>query len=224
MVEANFAITADGKITTRTNAPSQFSSTLDKRRLLEIRANCDAVIVGRGTAVNDRMTLGIPDAALVRARTKAGRTAWPVRVIVSNSGGVPASLPAFKKRDSPLVVFTSSQISEKALGRLGRAGASVVVHPKDHVDLRALLSHLSSEYHVKRVVIEGGATLFRSFLAADLVDWIHITHCPVVFGGAKVPGITGPPGDFLPAAIRLRRTRTEGIGGECFTTYRVVRE
>ena len=59
-VTANFAITADGRISTRNLTPATFSSPRDKRRLLEIRAACDAILVGARTLSADSMTLGIP--------------------------------------------------------------------------------------------------------------------------------------------------------------------
>lgn len=59
-VTANFAVTADGRISTRNFTPSDFSSKRDKRRLVKIRAACDAVLVGARTLAADTMTLGIP--------------------------------------------------------------------------------------------------------------------------------------------------------------------
>ncbi|MCX8512595.1 MAG: hypothetical protein ORN83_12625, partial [Chthoniobacteraceae bacterium] len=42
-VVANFAITWDGRISTVDRTPSNFSSSVDKKRFLEIRAEGDAV-------------------------------------------------------------------------------------------------------------------------------------------------------------------------------------
>jgi len=47
-VTANFALTWDGRISTRRGTPSDFSSKKDKHRLVEIRAQCDAVLITRG--------------------------------------------------------------------------------------------------------------------------------------------------------------------------------
>ena len=41
-VTANFAVTWDARISTRRGTSSDFSSPRDKRRLVEIRAQCDA--------------------------------------------------------------------------------------------------------------------------------------------------------------------------------------
>ena len=79
LVVANFAVTADGKISTRRRTPAQFSSPRDKRTLLEIRARADAILVGRATVSTDAMTMGLPSAKL-RAQpvlSPIAREPWP---------------------------------------------------------------------------------------------------------------------------------------------------
>jgi 5-amino-6-(5-phosphoribosylamino)uracil reductase len=93
----------------------------------------------------------------------------------------------------------------------------------DAVNLQKMLTHLRSHYRVKRLVCEGGAEVFRSFLALDLVDEICVTLCPAIFGGEKAPTLTGLPGAFLPMTIGCRLTKLETSDGECFLRYRVVR-
>jgi len=56
----NFAITADGKISTVNRDPAQFTSAQDLQRLLEIRKRADALLVGRGTLEADNMSMVIP--------------------------------------------------------------------------------------------------------------------------------------------------------------------
>src|SRR5688500_4921459 len=85
-VTANFALTADGRTSTRNFTPTDFSTPRDKHRLLEIRASCDAVLVGGRTLVADEMALGLPDAALRAQREKRGAAPYPLRVILSNRG------------------------------------------------------------------------------------------------------------------------------------------
>ena len=78
---ANFAITADGKISTRAFTRSDFSSKADKRRLLEIRAGCDAVLVGARTLASDQMTMGLPAADLQAQRRKRGLPSHPLHLL-----------------------------------------------------------------------------------------------------------------------------------------------
>ena len=213
-VTANFAITADGRISTRNFTPSDFSSRRDKRRLVMIRAKCDAVLVGARTLAADTMTLGIPG---VRGKKP------PLRVIVSNSGRISPMLRVFHKPGAPIVIFTTRRMPAKTRDLLAQA-ADIFVHPTPTVDLTLTLAILRADYGVKRLVCEGGGTLLRSFAAAGLLDELHLTICPLIFGGRGAPTLTGLPGKFLPKSTELRLIEMKRVGDECFTRWRVVRD
>src|SRR5207342_726100 len=98
-----------------------------------------------------------------------------------------------------------------------------VLHLSDapSVDLAWMLQQLRSEYQVRSVACEGGATLFRALLEADLVDQLNLTIAPYMFGGANAPTLTGLSRDFLPRSIRCSLIEMRTIGEECFLTYRI---
>src|SRR6202051_1097906 len=85
LVMATFAMTVDGKITTRTFSPVDFTSREDKLHLFRQRALAGAVLVGHTSLKRDNVRLGLP-AELQEARTKRGQNRCPLRVIVSNKG------------------------------------------------------------------------------------------------------------------------------------------
>lgn len=211
-VTANFAITADGRISTRNFTPSDFSSKRDKRRLMKIRTTCDAVLVGARTLAADTMTLGIPGIA-----TKA-----PLRVIVSNSGRIAPTLRVFQAAGAPIVIFTTKKMPASTRNALAGV-ADIFLHPTPTVDLTLALAILRDDYGVKRLVCEGGGTLLRSFAAEDLLDELHLTICPRIFGGRGGPTLTGLPGKFLPKSTQLRLVEMRRAGDECFTLWRVAR-
>ena len=106
-VTANFAITWDGRVSTREHTPADFSSKRDKRRLSEIRATADAVLVGASTIAADKMTMGISDPALRAERVKRKQSPYPLRVIVSNTGRISPTLRVFDKDFSSIVIFST---------------------------------------------------------------------------------------------------------------------
>jgi len=61
-VAVTFAMTVDGKVTTKNYTPVDFTSREDKAHLIRQRALGDAVLVGHGTIENDNVRLGIPRA------------------------------------------------------------------------------------------------------------------------------------------------------------------
>jgi riboflavin-specific deaminase-like protein len=221
-VLANFALTWDGKISTRNRTPATFSSKNDKRRLLEIRATADAILVGRTTIERDNMRMGLSAADLRAARVRQGKPAYPMRVIVSNSGRVKSSLRVFEHDFSPIIIYSTRRMPRRIRERLS-GKATLHLKDGDGIDLDAMLRHLRAHYRVRRVVCEGGATLFRALLQKNLVDEINVTFCPLVFGGEKAPTLTGLPGNFLPRTVHCRLVDLKVENGECFARYRVRR-
>jgi len=221
-VTANFAITWDARISTRRGTPSDFSSPRDKRRLVEIRAKCDAILVSAKTISVDNMSMGLPDEALRAARVERGQAPYPVRVLLTNTGRIDPSLRIFEKDFSPIVIFSTARMPAKTQAQLAPK-ADLWLHEGAAVNLDAMLATLRAEYAVRRLVCEGGAQVLRSLLAADLVDELHTTLCPRIFGGALAPTLTGVAGEFLPRSVSLRLAQREVVGGECFLRYRVQR-
>jgi riboflavin-specific deaminase-like protein len=221
-VTANFAMTSDGRISTKNRTAADFSSPRDKRRFLEIRASCDAVIAGVRTIASDKMTMGMPDADLRARRCAEGRAAYPLRVLISNSGKISPSLRVFEAIFSPILIFTSERMPRSCREDFGQ-NTTLHVQPGNRVNLHEMLQTLHRVYQVRRLGCEGGAALFRSLLVEDLVDELHLTVTPRVFGGRTAPTLTDVAGDFLPRSTRLRMQDFETIGDECFLRYAVKR-
>src|SRR5438067_12676351 len=94
-VVATFAMTVDGKVTTKNLSPVDFTSREDKLHLFRQRALADAVLIGHSTLKRDNVRLGLPD-HLKAARLKRGRIQAPLRVIVSNEGKIDSQLKIFR--------------------------------------------------------------------------------------------------------------------------------
>ena len=221
-VSANFATTWDGRISTRMRTPSDFSSRTDKRRFLEIRAMADAVLVGAKTVEADRMTVGVPSAAMRKQRVERGQTAYPLRVLVTNSGRVDPEWPIFSKRFSPIHIYTTKRMPVRTRSLLPEQ-VDLHIAEGGKVDLAAMMKELRKEHGVRRLHCEGGGAVLRSLLEADLLDELYLTLCPVIFGSREAPTLSGEAGSFLAKSVALRLTKMETIGRECFLRYRVVR-
>src|SRR3954470_12952104 len=137
-VSANFALTWDGRISTRTPTPSDFSSAEDKRRFLEIRAMADAVIAGARTVKADRMTMGIPNPKARQESASRGQTPYPLRVVVTNSGRLDPTLPLFSRRFSPIHIYSTSRMPRRSREVLA-SHAALHLHEGRSVDLPAMM-------------------------------------------------------------------------------------
>jgi riboflavin-specific deaminase-like protein len=220
-VHAHFAMTVDGKISTREFTPSQFTSKADKARLHEVRARHDAILAGRGTVAADTMSMRLSGDALRRARIEKGKPAEPLRVVVSNAGTFDPGWKIFQYQGSPLVVFSTTRMPQRTRAAIAPL-CDLHLFESPAVPLSAMLATLRADYGVKSLVCEGGGELLRSLAAENLIDEIHLTIAPVVFGGAKAPTLTGLPGDFLPAPVDFRLASFQAIEGECVASFRRV--
>ena len=220
-VTANFALTWDARISTRRGTPADFSSPRDKRRLVEIRASCDAVLVSAKTVAADNMTMGLPDPKLRAARARRGQRPYPLRVLLTNSGRIHPGLRIFETDFSPIVLFSTTRMPAGTRNALAPK-ADIWLDETPAVNLPGMLATLRADYGVKRLVCEGGAQVFRSLLVAGLVDEIHVTFTPHIFGGKDAPTITGIARDFLPASVPLQLRDMEVIEDECFLRYRAT--
>jgi riboflavin-specific deaminase-like protein len=218
-VFATFAMTADGKVTTKNLSPVDFTSREDKLHLFRQRALADAVLLGHTSLRRDNVRLGLP-AALQETRVKRGKTPCPLRVIISNEGRIDHRLKIFQSDISPIVVFSSKRMPRKFQRALEKM-ATLHLSNSKHVDLAGMLQTLRNEYEVRTVACEGGPTLFRALLEQGLIDQLNLTITPYMFGGAKAPTLTGVSKEFLPASVHCSLSDMRTIDEECFLTYRI---
>jgi riboflavin-specific deaminase-like protein len=216
-------MTVDGKVSTPNSAPSGFTSDVDKRRLLEIRALGDALMVGLKTAEVDRMSMGLPNESLRKARSQRGQSEYPIRVLVSNSGNFPPGLPVFKHQFSPILIYSTTRMPPSIQEEL-KAKATLHLAAGDHVELRGLLSNLYQTYGIRTLVCEGGPRLARSLAELDLIDELFLTIAPLLAGGRTAPGVLGAPGTFLPSSRFYRLESMKVEAGECYLHYVADRE
>ena len=219
-VAVTFAMTVDGKITTKNFSPVDFTSREDKTHLLRQRALGDAVLIGHSTLKHDNVRLGLPDPKMREARVARGQTPYPLRVIVSNEGRIDASLKLFQTDISQIVIFSTVRMPPRHQKALREKATLHLSHTRS-VDLDWMLQQLRRDYGVRTVACEGGATLFRALLEKDLVDQLNLTIAPFLFGGVNAPTLTGLSKEFLPRSVRCSLTEMRAVGEECFLTYRI---
>jgi len=212
------AMTADGKIATANRAVHSFGSARDLEHLYELRATADAVMCGARTVEISQSILGTGGEKFRKLRLKGGLAEYNLRVIVSGSGSIDPSAEIFKKRFSPIIVLTTERASAKKLKLLRELADEVKNCGEKEINFRAALIWLRAKWNVNRLLCEGGGELNDALFRAGLVDDIHLTICPKIFGGRTAPTISEGIGfskltdaeDFQIQSIRRFR-------GELFT-------
>jgi riboflavin-specific deaminase-like protein len=223
-VLVNMAMTADGKIATANRRISTFSSSRDHEHLLELRATADAVMAGARTVDSAKINMGPGPARYRRLRINNGFNEYNLRVIVSRSGSVDPRAEVFRHKFSPIIILTTRQASATRLTTLRRVADAVRICGTREINFHRAFRWLRERWGVKRLLCEGGGELNDALFRAGLVDELHLTICPKVFGGRNSPTIADGIGVLkLADAAQLRLQSLKRAGGELFLSYGVMR-
>jgi len=219
-VLSNFAMTADGKISFAGGRFVPFGSARDREHMMELRAGTDAILCGARTVEATGTILGNGGEKFRRRRRKHGLAEYAVRVIASGSGSINPRAAVFGERFSPILILTTAAISKARLGRLRAVADEVRIFGRREIRFRAALGWLRAEWGVRRLLCEGGGELNWALLRAGLVDELHLTICPKVFGGSSAPTIADGRGFArLAGAIPLKLKSCRRAGGELFAVF-----
>ncbi len=220
LVLVNMAMTADGKIATANRALSSFGSRHDREHLLALRATADAVMCGARTADLNEITLGAGGEKFRRLRRRGGLSECHLRVVVSGAGSLDSRARLFSSRVSPIVVLTTARAGPRALRALRRVADEVRICGEDELDFGVALAWLRCQWNVKRLVCEGGGKLNAALFRAGFVDELHLTLCPLIFGGRTAPTVGDGRGCAdLADAARFRLKSRRRVGDELFLVF-----
>jgi riboflavin biosynthesis pyrimidine reductase len=178
-LRVNFVSSLDGAVTLDGHAAG-LSSPGDQRILALLRSLCDVLLVGAGTVRAEGYS------ALLR-----DRSAQPRLAIVSHNLGLPPDHPSLSATDQPALIITHES-APVAARKLLEPHAEIVVCGATEVDLPAALEALAAR-GLRRVLSEGGPTVFGALLAAGLVDELCLTVSPLLAGPGAQRIVDGRP-------------------------------
>ena len=180
------------------------STPADLDRVDEVRAGCDAILVGAGTLRADDPRLLVRSAGRRARRVERGLPPSPAKVLLTASGEVDPGAAFFTAGEAERLVYTAPGVAGP-LGE-GLAGAAIVIG--GDLELLAVLGDLYGR-GVRRLLVEGGAGVHRAFLGGGHVDELHLVVAPFLLGDPGAPRFTGdgrfPPGDGRAELAEVRR-------------------
>lgn len=199
----NVAMTADGKIDTFARKGAAISSTRDKERVDQLRAESDAIMVGGRTLLDEDPKLTVKSEALRAERVARGLSPNPVKVGVVTEANLETHSKFLQEGPARVVIFTTNRTSKDKLAPLRVQGAEVFAHAGERVDLEMMMQTLK-QLGIHRLMVEGGATLNFELLRLGLVDEVLAYVAPIIFGGESAPTMVAGAGLERGEAIPLK--------------------
>ncbi|MFH1344377.1 MAG: bifunctional diaminohydroxyphosphoribosylaminopyrimidine deaminase/5-amino-6-(5-phosphoribosylamino)uracil reductase RibD [Pseudomonadota bacterium] len=210
------AVSPDDRIAAAGHKPVAITGEAAKSRVHLLRAQCDAILVGIGTVLSDdpMLTCRLPG---MEARS-------PVRVVLDRALRMPGtSRLVHSARETPLWVMTSNLSEAPAAMKLGASGAQVIrvpatTTPPPGLDLAAVL-HTLSEKGITRLLVEGGARVASSFVAAGLADEIWLLRGAHPVGADGIPALEALPLSAITQSPAFKLRASETLQSDTLTIY-----
>ncbi len=220
-VIAKWAQTLDGKTATRTGDSKWISNELSRRRVHELRARVDAIIVGVGTIRADDPTLTAREVDVKRIAR---------RVVVDPKLSLPDGCKLIQTIDqAPLTIAINERLFDdepdrlKKLAGLGIELLGLPTVSKNQLDLRPLFEHLAQTHAASNVLTEGGAHLTGALLKQGFADQVLAFVAPRVVGDkSALDSVVGLSHESIADATRLTLCAVEKLGEDVLLDYRVT--
>lgn len=182
----------DGYLDDSTGDRLLLSNDADFDRVDEVRASCDAILVGATTIRQDDPRLLVRSAERRALREARGERPTPVKVTVTSSCDLDPDARFFALGDVDKLVYCAAPSVRSAMSRLGRV--ATVIDGGDPLDLRRVTADLHRR-GVRRLMVEGGGSMHTQFLTAGLADELQLVVAPFFVGDSSAPRFVHD-GDF----------------------------
>ena len=187
---------------------------MDRRLFHYLRTQADAVMVGAGTAREERYGRMTKNDELRQKRQNEGLVPDALAVVVSGRLDLPPDLPLLNEPEQTVVIATGSDASIPGV-------EARVEYARVGDDLPRLMSYLREQHGVRSVLCEGGPTLNSFLFAAGLVDELFLTMNPKLIGGQAA--LTIVAGRELVEPAELDLVSVAEAEGELYTRWRIPR-
>jgi 5-amino-6-(5-phosphoribosylamino)uracil reductase len=209
------AMSADGKLADHTRSAGRFGSKHDQHHLEARVAAADAVLFGAGTLRAYGTTMSVQDPQLQADRAQRGQPPQPIQIVGSASGELDPNCDFFFQAVPRWLLTTDAGAKDWAAPKFDRVWAVGAT-----IDWPIVLDQLARS-GIERLALLGGGKIVGSFFAAELVNELWLTVCPLILGGATAPTPVQTPGWLEATAPRLHLIEVAPVNDEIFLHYRV---
>ena len=167
----NCAASVDGKIALPNRQKLRLSNEEDFSRVHSLRSECDAIIVGIDTIIQDDPSLTI------NQKYNSGKN--PVRIILDTNYRTPENSQILDNKSKTLIAIGEKTLDKKL------ENVEIIRCGNEEINLEKLMIK-QVERGIEKVMVEGGETVLWSFLENELFDELNVFVSSVIIGGKEV--------------------------------------
>ncbi|NET30739.1 MAG: bifunctional diaminohydroxyphosphoribosylaminopyrimidine deaminase/5-amino-6-(5-phosphoribosylamino)uracil reductase RibD [Cyanothece sp. SIO1E1] len=195
-----YAMTLDGKIAATTGHSAWVTSPMARQQVHQLRAACDAVIVGGNTVRWDNPLLTSHNANCHN----------PLRVVMSRRLDLPVKAQLWDTTTAATLVLTEPGMQPKFQNRLRQQGVEVIeLEPLTPATAMACLYQRG----LLAVLWECGGTLAARAIADGAIQKVLAFIAPKIIGGRTAPSPVGDLGlEQMTQALVLERVQWRSVG------------
>lgn len=212
---AKWAMTLDGKMATDSGDSQWISGEKSRTLVHKWRVECDAVLIGSGTAVKDNPRLNV--------RMVDGEN--PYRIIIDSKAKLPldSNLVNCPDPEKTLVIATESADYNKVQSlRNNGVDVAIVAEKNGRVDLNKAFEYLASR-KLMAIFSEAGPVLQGALLDEGLVDSIKVFISPKICGGSLHSPFSSLHRELMGDADQLENVEFQMVGEDILVTGEVRR-
>ena len=173
----NCAASADGKIALPDRKRITLSNEEDFERVHKLRSECDAILVGIGTVIEDNPKLTLRNSNGIK----------PTRIILDTNFRIPKNSNVLDGESRTIVAVGENTTVKQ------NPNIEIINCGLKQIDLLELLPKLKA-IGINKILVEGGETVMWSFLEKKLFTKLYIFTSNMIIGGTETPTIAGGNG------------------------------
>lgn len=217
-VTLKLAVGADGLMPRGEGTPVWITGPDARAHGHLLRARNDAILVGRGTILADNPSL--------TCRLPGMSCRSPVRVVLDRRLRTPPEAHLFDDLMVPVWLICAADEEHPNTDALQDRGAEIVPVPVDDhgmLGVRDALETLASR-GITRVLVEGGPSVARAFLDADLIDEVVIYQSPNPAGPEGLMPFVNEGLDRVTGSGHFTQIHARSFGPDRMTLWRRSRK
>ena len=211
-VVMKYAMTADGKIATKTGHSKWITGDEARLNVQHTRNKLSSIMVGIGTVIADN--------PMLNCRIEKGVN--PTRIICDSKLQIPLDCNIVNTADEiPTIIATGKNIDIQKAEKLKNMNIQIITTSTPQTNLKELMKILG-EKGIDSVLLEGGGTLNYSALKCGIVNKVQAYIAPKLFGGteAKTP-IEGIGVETADKCFELETESVSNIGNDILIEYKI---